>query len=218
MQTALQTDVVRRGVRPTVESALSVAISASSPALRARIEVLARRAGAHMVGSNAACDILLIAMDSSTSLPSSVASLSLLLPVAGSACVIWSGDVPTPSTVSRLLRAGVAGIVPVDIEGSKFRQALHAIRAGLQLIDPALTRPAVEILTKPSTASEELTDREQQVLTMMAEGLANKEISSRLAISTHTVKFHISSILGKMGAASRTEAVAIGIKSGRLTI
>jgi NarL family two-component system response regulator YdfI len=218
MQTALQTNVVRRGVRPTVESALSVAISASSPALRARIEVLARRAGAHIVGSDAACDILLIAMDSSTSLPSSAASLSLLLPVAGSACVIWSGDVPTPSTVSRLLRTGVAGIVPVDIEGSKFQQALHAIRAGLQVIDPAVTRAAVEIVPKPTAASEELTDREQQVLSMMAEGLANKEISSRLAISTHTVKFHISSILGKMGASSRTEAVAIGVKTGRIAI
>jgi DNA-binding CsgD family transcriptional regulator len=52
----------------------------------------------------------------------------------------------------------------------------------------------------------------------MAEGLANKEISSRLGISTHTVKFHISSILGKFNAASRTEAVSIGVKSGRLVI
>ena len=69
-----------------------------------------------------------------------------------------------------------------------------------------------------SSSPEELTDREQEVLTMLAEGLSNKEISSRLSISTHTVKFHISSILGKLGAGSRTEAVSIGMRSGRVAI
>jgi DNA-binding NarL/FixJ family response regulator len=65
---------------------------------------------------------------------------------------------------------------------------------------------------------EELTEREQQVLSMMADGLGNKEIAARLGISTHTVKFHISSILGKLGAGSRTEAVSIGMRTGRVLI
>ena len=88
---------------------------------------------------------------------------------------------------------------------------------GLHVIDPKLNR---EDSDSPGAAisPEELTEREQQVLTMLAEGLSNKEISSRLNISTHTVKFHISSILGKLGAASRTEAVSIGIRSGRIAI
>ena len=59
-----------------------------------------------------------------------------------------------------------------------------------------------------------LSQREQEVLTMLAEGLSNKEISYRLSISTHTVKFHISSIMGKLGASSRTEAVARGFRLG----
>ena len=183
--------------------------------MRARMEALARRSGAYTVAPDAYCDVLLIAMDSSTPLPASVAALSLLLPAAGSACVLWSGDAPTPGTVSRLLRAGVAGLVPINIAGPRFQQALHAIGAGLQVVDPRFTAGSSEIVSK---ASEELTDREQQVLTMMAEGLANKEISSRLGISTHTVKFHISSILGKLEAGSRTEAVSIGVKTGRIAI
>ena len=150
-------------------------------------------------------------------MPVSVAALSLMLPASGSTCVIWSGSSPTPGIVSRLLRAGVAGIVSIDVAVSTFQQALHTIRAGLQVIDPAITQGTADF-SKTSAASEKLTDREHQVLTMMAEGLANKEISLRLAISTHTVKFHISSILGKLGAASRTEAVAIGVRTGRIAI
>ena len=53
---------------------------------------------------------------------------------------------------------------------------------------------------------------------MMAEGLGNKEIAARLAISEHTVKFHISSILAKLGAGTRTEAVTIGIRRGLIPI
>lgn len=72
---------------------------------------------------------------------------------------------------------------------------------------------------KPSSIqAEHLTDREHQVLVLMAEGLSNKEISTRMAISENTVKFHISSVLGKLGAASRTEAVSIGIRRGLLAI
>jgi DNA-binding NarL/FixJ family response regulator len=60
--------------------------------------------------------------------------------------------------------------------------------------------------------SEEITSRETEVLRMLAEGLVNRDIALRLGISEHTVKFHISSILDKLGASTRTEAVALGIR------
>ncbi|MBZ5660269.1 MAG: LuxR C-terminal-related transcriptional regulator [Acidobacteriia bacterium] len=63
-------------------------------------------------------------------------------------------------------------------------------------------------------ATESLTPRESEVLQILASGLANKEIAARLAISEHTAKFHVASILGKVGAGSRTEAVSIGIRCG----
>jgi len=62
--------------------------------------------------------------------------------------------------------------------------------------------------------AEPLTPRESEVLQMLASGLANKQIAAKLAISEHTVKFHVASILGKLGAGSRTEAVSLGIRRG----
>ena len=217
MQTALQIDLLSRGARAQISAPMTVAISASTAALRGKIEKLVHRAELRIVAEERKCDVLLIALDSSTSLPTSVAALSLLAPSAASVCVIWIGGSPARGTLSRLLRAGVAGIIPLDITSSSFKAALHAIRAGLQVIHPAFAR-AESPPSRPAGSPEELTEREQQVLVMLGEGLSNKEISARLAISTHTVKFHISSILGKLGAGSRTEAVSIGIRSGRLTI
>lgn len=199
------------------DSAVSISIVASSSALRGSIERLARRAGARVVGESSNFEVLLLAIDPATPLPTSAAALSLLAPATADVCVIWCGSAPTPSVISQLLRAGVAGIVPIGIEGPKFRAALTAVRAGLQVVDPAFLGEH-KASEHTNSSAEELTDREQEVLAMMGEGLSNKEISSRMAISTHTVKFHISSILGKLGAASRTEAVSIGVKSGRLTI
>jgi DNA-binding NarL/FixJ family response regulator len=61
---------------------------------------------------------------------------------------------------------------------------------------------------------EMLTPREHEILRLVSSGLGNREIAKRLAISEHTVKFHVSSILGKLGADSRTEAVSQGIRKG----
>ena len=66
--------------------------------------------------------------------------------------------------------------------------------------------------------SEEITSRETDVLRMLAEGFVNKDIAVRLGISEHTVKFHISSILDKLGASTRTEAVTLGIRRGLIPI
>jgi DNA-binding NarL/FixJ family response regulator len=65
---------------------------------------------------------------------------------------------------------------------------------------------------------EALTARESEVLTMLAEGAANKEIAARLNISEHTAKFHVSSILAKLGATTRTEAVSRGVRQGLIVI
>ena len=217
MQTVLAMESTAKTAPFNNDSPVSISIVASSSALRARIERLARRAGAQVFGESSKFEVLLLAIDSATPLPTSVAALSLLAPTTAEVCAVWCGSAPTPSVISQLLRAGIAGIVPIGIEGPKFRAVLTAIRAGLQVVDPAFMREQ-KASEHTNSSAEELTDREQEVLAMMGEGLSNKEISSRMAISTHTVKFHISSILGKLGAASRTEAVSIGVKSGRLTI
>jgi DNA-binding NarL/FixJ family response regulator len=213
MQAAFQADLDTKTAEIMPE--IRVAISANSPEVRAKIRALAQNAGAHIAGEGASYDVLLLAADAS-----SVAQILEIAAHPTKICTLWMENHPSRTTISRLLRAGVNGILSLEAGAEQFKAALKGIRAGLQVIDPTFTgeQAAPAEAAYSALASEELTDREQQVLAMMAEGLSNKEISSRLAISTHTVKFHISSILGKLGATSRTEAVSLGIRSGRVVI
>lgn len=197
-------------------SAVSVTISAGSTSLQVRIERLARQAEFRLVGPDAKFQVLLVAIDSFAQFPILTEGRSVLIPSSAHVCVIWCGPAPTRTLLSQFLRAGVAGILSLKINASGLEAALNAIRSGLCVIDPGLLNEEARLHTR--TTVEELTEREQEVLILMGEGLSNKEISSRLGISTHTVKFHISSVLGKLGAASRTEAVTIGVKIGKLMI
>ena len=91
-----------------------------------------------------------------------------------------------------------------DVPG--VRVALHGEAADVALVAAGTTVPA--------DADAALTRREFEVLALMAEGASNKAIARRLGISVHTAKFHVAAILGKLGAATRTEAVALGIRRG----
>ncbi|RIK42737.1 MAG: DNA-binding response regulator [Chloroflexi bacterium] len=100
--------------------------------------------------------------------------------------------------------------------------AVRAAAAGLFSFDPAIaaqlvTRPGSYSRT-PTDAEDHLTERETQVLQLLALGLPNKTIASELGISEHTAKFHVGSIMTKLGAASRTEAVALAARRGLLVL
>jgi len=132
-------------------------------------------------------------------------------------------DEPDPGWASRALRAGLHAILPRESSASEILSAIRVASSGLVLLDPEVAREVANQTRSNSAASapetlEELTPREIEVLRLMAEGFGNKEIASRLGISDHTVKFHISSILGKLGAASRTEAVTLGIRMGMILL
>jgi NarL family two-component system response regulator YdfI len=132
-------------------------------------------------------------------------------------------DSPDPNWTARALRSGVRAILPRDSTESEILAAVSAADGGLVLLDPEVTqdlasRARVTEPELPQESLEELTSREVEVLRLMAEGFGNKEIASRLGITDHTVKFHISSILAKLGASSRTEAVTQGIRMGLIVI
>jgi two-component system, NarL family, response regulator YdfI len=116
------------------------------------------------------------------------------------------------------LRAGLRAVLPNDISPDQLAAALEAAASGLVVLHPAYFDSAVPAASAaprfPDELAEPLTPRESEVLQMLASGLGNKEIAAKLAISEHTVKFHVASILGKLGAASRTEAVSLGIRRG----
>jgi NarL family two-component system response regulator YdfI len=119
---------------------------------------------------------------------------------------------------AQALRAGVRAVLPGDVSPDQLFAALQAAAEGLLVLHPAevdAVFPAPTPASQPLTElAEALTRREREVLQMLAAGLGNKEIAARLDISDHTAKFHVASILGKLGAASRTEAVALGIRRG----
>ena len=124
---------------------------------------------------------------------------------------------------SAALREGARAVLPNDVSPEQLVAALQAAASGLLVLHPA--QAAAQVTTNgfgsvPARSrefndlAEPLTPRESEVLQMLASGLGNKEIATKLAISEHTVKFHVASILGKLGAATRTEAVSIGIRRG----
>lgn len=128
-------------------------------------------------------------------------------------------DEPDAGWTARVLRAGVSALLPRESTASEIHSAIQAAAKGLILLDPEIAQNlAGAVRAERSESSgemiEDLTAREIQVLRLLAEGLGNKEIAARLGISDHTAKFHISSILAKLGASSRTEAVTIGIRMG----
>ena len=120
-----------------------------------------------------------------------------------------------------MLQQGVKAVLPANVTGAQIAAATQAAAAGLLVLHPS----EAEILWQmrgtneaPEDLPEGLTPREIEVLRLLAEGLGNKEIASRLSVSEHTVKFHVASIMGKLGASSRTEAVMLGIPHGIILI
>jgi NarL family two-component system response regulator YdfI len=127
-------------------------------------------------------------------------------------------DEPSADWTAHALRSGVKAILPRDSGMEEILAAIQAAHAGLVLLDADVTQNLASRIPAPSAqpapALDDLTPREIEVLRMLAEGVGNREMAARLGISDHTVKFHISSILDKLGAGTRTEAVTMGIRMG----
>lgn len=118
------------------------------------------------------------------------------------------------SDATRAFREGVFGVIQRAADSDVLTAAVLAVRAGLRVLDGTFSHEL------PGTRSrgelvEPLTPRELEVLALLADGLSNRRIASRLEISEHTVKFHVNAILLKLDANSRTEAV---VKAARLGV
>jgi DNA-binding NarL/FixJ family response regulator len=111
---------------------------------------------------------------------------------------------------------GWAYLLQETADGAEIAGAIRAVVAGLIVLDRSLLKSAAPLaqLSLSVGAEETLTPREREVLQLMAQGLPNKVIAKHLDISLHTVKFHVGAILTKLGASSRTEAVALGARRG----
>lgn len=149
------------------------------------------------------------------------------LPDPAPAALVVLGDAPQRMRAHVAVERGpVRAALPRDATSGEILAAIDAVVAGLVVLHPdaldVARGPRARREARPAwgaaDAAQPLTAREIEVLGMLAEGLGNKAIASRLGISTHTAKFHVASILAKLGAGGRTEAVTIGMRRGLVVI
>lgn len=136
----------------------------------------------------------------------------------GEALLVLTEDIEAAQILSELPLRGW-GMLSSSASGEELGAAVMAVNEGLIVLDAVVAKKLVqydpgqtgEVL---ETGLEPLTERETEVLQLIVHGLSNKQIAAQLNVSPHTVKFHISSIYGKLGAANRTEAARIGLRKG----
>jgi len=113
---------------------------------------------------------------------------------------------------------GARAVVLRGVEAAALASAVRAVAHGFTVVDPRLssTSAASSDARERTVERGPLTDREMEVIALLAQGLTNKEIAAELHVSAHTAKFHVNGILEKLGAMTRTEAVTIALRSGFL--
>jgi NarL family two-component system response regulator YdfI len=140
----------------------------------------------------------------------------------------WDGDVPAETFETPLvliaadpvdaLRNGARTVLSRRSSSQQIVAALHAAAAGLVAMEVGSLENLLPVPRAAMQPAESLTPREIEVLRLLADGESNKIVAYRLGISEHTVKFHVTSIMAKLGAGSRTEAVTLGIRQGLILI
>lgn len=115
------------------------------------------------------------------------------------------------SRVQAALDAGAIGYLLKNVSADDLARAIRSARSGRPTLAPEAAEALIHAATQPPAPGHDLTRREREVLALLVQGLNNGQIAKRLVINQSTVKFHVSNILGKLGAATRTEAVALAI-------
>jgi len=208
------------------EDAISVFVIARYPSLRAGLRALVEQTPGLAVVADAADDeidsserpaALLVDVDADQ--PGLVDRLIARYPDAALILLLDS-----PGSYRTLRPADQATAVLLkDASGGEIGAAIFAALQGLVVLDPAIAHElATQLPALPNATNgdliDPLTEREHQVLELLALGLPNKTIAMELGISEHTAKFHVGAIMSKLNAASRTEAVAIAARQGLLVL
>jgi DNA-binding NarL/FixJ family response regulator len=210
---------------------VQVAVVAPYPALRAGLRamlaaeglVVVREAASldHLVGAVADAPFDLVVVDLGPN--AEVDGLTDALEGAPSLRLLVLGPVAGAERLPAALEGRPWGYLPRESDGEALAAAARAVALGLVAIEQQLAARLVQPRAAPTpsdrdVAHEELSPRERQVLELVAQGLANKQVAQRLRISEHTAKFHVAAILSKLGAQSRTEAVHVAARRGLIAL
>jgi DNA-binding NarL/FixJ family response regulator len=157
-------------------------------------------------------DVILLDLEMPT--VDGVAALERLREAGSEARAIVFTAYDTDERILRSLRAGARGYLLKGASRAEIFDAIRTVHSGGSLLGPAVTARLLERIGQGDERPDDLTPRELEVLTLLARGHKNAEIAAELFISERTVKFHVSSILAKLGAENRTEAARIAVRRG----
>jgi DNA-binding NarL/FixJ family response regulator len=204
------------------EAGQRVLVVAAYPALRAGLLTLLASdptlqpmatEGAELGGDTGATPSAIV-VDYSIGEPEEILSITEAFP--GTPLVLIGAD---PGTDGPGLSGSPVAYLANDVDARTLVTAVRAAAIGLIVLDPTVAgATGVHAHVRATDKSDSLTAREREVLQLVAEGLPNKAIARELGISEHTAKFHVGSLLGKLGAASRTEAVTLATRRGILPV
>jgi DNA-binding NarL/FixJ family response regulator len=200
--------VVRRGLRAYLEMVDDMEVIGEAADGREALEGIAALGAAGRPPDVVLMDLLMPGMDGVTA----TAAITERHPEME---VVAMTSFTQADLVQGALQAGAAGYLLKDAEADEVSAAIRAACRGEVHLDAAIARQLTRSLVTPEPRPvNSLTDREREVLVLVAQGLSNQQIADSLVISERTARTHVSNILGKLGVASRTQAALLAIREG----
>jgi DNA-binding NarL/FixJ family response regulator len=199
--------VVRRGLRGYLEIVDDMEVTGEAADGQKALEGIAALVAAGRPPDVVLMDLVMPGMDGVTA----TAVITRRHPEMG---VVAMTSFTQAELVHGALQAGAAGYLLKDAEADEVATAIRAAWRGEVHLDAAIAKQLTRSLVAKAQTVDALTEREREVLVLVAQGLSNRQIADSLVISERTARTHVSNILGKLGVASRTQAALLAIREG----